>query len=116
MSIYIVCAGKNPSHKDHALRTVQERLIADYGEALPGLQWRKLDLKLGGRAFADITGIKGLTSGMAYRARRVVDLWWKVKDARFISGRGYPEWVWRSVYEYLRVCGEQGRSWRLIVD
>lgn len=119
LRVYIIASGAiNPTERARtdSFLTVKTKVERDYGQALDGIEWRKLDLKIAGPAFADITGIKGLTSGMAYRAKRVIDLWWRIKDARYIAGRGYPEWVWRSVFEYLRVCGETGCSWRLIVD
>ena len=54
--------------------------------------------------------------GQVFRTKHVIDLWWRVKGRVFIPGRGYEEWVWQSVREYLRVSGEGGRAWRVMID
>jgi hypothetical protein len=87
-----------------------------YGQSLQSMEWGDLDLKVAGRAFVDLTDIKGIHFRQTLTGKKVVDLWWRVKDREFIPGRGYEEWLWQSVYAFLQVSGEGGRPWRLVVD
>jgi hypothetical protein len=119
VSVHIVCSMRGYKHqqfRDAILTEAQERVARDYGRVLQGMDWRKLDLIAGGAAFVDLTGIKGMHFGKFFRAKQVIDLWWRVKDRTYQPGRGYEEWVWQSVYAYLRVSGTGGRAWRIMVD
>jgi hypothetical protein len=118
LTVYILCSirgAKRPAFRDDILKEAQDLVANNYGRALDGMDWRKLDLIAGGAAFVDLTDIKGLHLGEVFRARHVVDLWWRVKGRTFAPGRGYEEWVWQSVREYLRVSGEGGRAWRVMI-
>jgi hypothetical protein len=119
MTIHLLCSlrgHKRPETRDSILADAMTLLVADYGQALAGMEYRQLDLRVAGRAFRDITGIKGFHVGQKVYARKVIDIWWASKDKTFETGRGYPEWVWQSVYQWLRICGEGGRAWRLMLD
>lgn len=118
MSVHILCSirgAKRPHIRDEILFTAQDLVANIYGRALVGMDWRKLDLIAGGAAFVDLTDIKGMHLGETFRAKQVIDLWWRVKGRTYEAGRGYEEWVWQSVYQYLRVSGEGGRAWRVML-
>lgn len=119
MTIHLLCSlrgHKRPETRDSILADAMLRVVSEYGDCVPGVDMRQLDLKIAGRAFYDLTGIKGLHVGQKVGARRVVDIWWRAKTRVYAPGCGYPEWLWWSVFEYLRVCGEGGRAWRLMLD
>lgn len=119
MTLYLLCSirgHKRPHTRDEILFTAMDRVANEYGRALKGMDWRKLDLIAGGNAFVDLTDLKGMHVGASFRAKHVIDLWWRVKGRVYEPGRGYEEWVWQSVYQYLRVSGEGGRAWRVMVD
>lgn len=119
MSVYLLCSlrgYKRPRYRDMILTDAMELVANDYGRVLDGIDWRKLDLVAGGVAFADITDIKAMHLGRVFRAREVIDLWWRIKERTYQPGRGYEEWVWQSVMAYIRVSGTGGRAWRLMMD
>lgn len=118
MTIHLLCSirgHKRVETRDSILADAMKLIVADYGQAL-SMEYRQLDLQVAGRAFYDITGIKGLHVGQKVGARRVIDIWWRAKGKTYAPGCGYPEWVWQSVFQYLRICGEGGRAWRLMMD
>lgn len=119
MTIHLLCSlrgHKRPETRDSILADAMLRVVSEYGQSLAGVDLRQLDLHVAGKAFYDLTGIKGLHVGQKVGARRVVDIWWRAKGKAYDPGRGYPEWVWQSAREYLRICGEGGRAWRLMMD
>ena len=66
--IHILCSirgAKRPQWRDEILTTAQHHVANDYGRALAGMDWRKLDLVVGGPAFVDLTDLKGLHLGQA---------------------------------------------------
>ena len=117
-TIYIYASnqrgGRSPRYS--AMVEAVATIARDYGETLPDMEWRRLDLRAAGRAFVDLTDIKGLHFRQFLTAKKVVDLWWRVKGREFMPGRGYEEWLWQSVYAFLKVSGEGGLPWRLVVD
>lgn len=119
MSVYLVCSMrgyKHPEYRDVILTEAMERVANEYGRAVQGIDWRRLDLMVAGAAFVDMTDIKGMHLGKVFRAKQVIDLWWRIKDRKFAPGRGYEEWVWQSVWEYVRISGTGGRAWRVMID
>jgi hypothetical protein len=119
LTVYLFCSMRGYKHveyRDTLLTEAQYQVRLNYGQALDGIDWRKLDLIAGGAAFVDLTDLKGLHFGKFIRAKQVIDLWWRVKDRTYQPGRGYEEWVWQSVYAFLRVSGTGGRAWRVVMD
>ena len=119
MTIHLLCSirgAKRKENRDSIFVDAQVRLREEFGDALGGMEFRRLDLVVAGRAFRDLTDIRALHISQRVMARQVVDIWWAAKDRTFQPGRGYPEWLWRSVYEWLRICGQGGRAWRLLLS
>lgn len=92
---------------------VYERILGQYGHASPDLDYGHLDLVVCGKAFRDITGIKALPSDARIKRRDLIDRWQGWKGEKFTAGRGYPEWVWASTFEFLRTAAEANRGLRL---